>query len=281
MHARELIELAALVSAHGPVLLQSDTEISARGIEQYWTSSKVRLDRWIRSLKGFTQQTNSDVRRGGHQWPEVRGVLEEILTGEILTRVWTAVLCAYDRSRGTDNAEPVARSVLIGHIEARHRVLTLLTREANIEAKAVVNLNRIRRRSERWTDLLVGRAGGVREVAEFAVDPRRAQDFADDAPSRRGFAASRLAWPLLLASLRAAFQRELGAVSPNGDLNAAIASGILACFPSELFDSTGLFRSLWLMRITSAAEDAQVMIEELLAPERTDSLSRHYGGRFF
>ena len=84
-----------------------------------------------------------------------------------------------------------------------------------------------------------------------------------------------------MASLRTAFQRELGAVSPNGDLNAAIASGILACFPSELFDSTGLFRSLWLMRITSAAEDAQVMIEELLAPERPDSVSRHYGGRFF
>jgi hypothetical protein len=172
--------------------------------------------------------------------------------------------------------------VLIGHVEARHRVLMLLTREAkNIDAKAVVKLNRIRRRSERWTDLLVGRAGGVREVAEFAVDPRRAQDFADDAPSRRGFEASHLAWPLLLASLRTAFQRELGAVSPNGDLNAAIASGILACFPSDLIDSTGLFRSLWLMRITSAAEDAQVMIEELLAPEQPDSLSRHYGGRFF
>ena len=281
MHARELIELAALVSAHGPVLLQSDVEISAHGIEQYWTSSKVRLDRWIRSLKSFTQQTNSDARRGDHEWLEVRGVLEEILTGEILTRVWTAILCAYDRAHGTDDAEPIARSVLIGHIAARHRVLALLSHEANIEAKAAVKLNRIRRRSERWTDLLVGRVGSVQEVAEFAVDPKRAQDFADDAPSRRGFEASRLAWPLLLASLRTAFQRELGAVSPNGDLNAAIAAGILACFPSELFDSTGLFRSLWLMRITSAAEDAQVMIEELLAPERPDTFSQQYGGRFF
>jgi hypothetical protein len=35
------------------------------------------------------------------------------------------------------------------------------------------------------------------------------------------------------------------------------------------------------MRITSAAEDAQVMIEELLAPEQPGSFSRHYGGRFF
>ena len=74
-------------------------------------------------------------------------------------------------------------------------------------------------------------------------------DFAEDA-RRRGFEASRLAWPLLLASLRKAFQRELGPVSPNADLNAGIAAGVLACFPTELFDTTGLFRSLWLMRMT-------------------------------
>jgi hypothetical protein len=282
MHARELIELAALVSAHGPVLIGNGVRIPRRGIEQYWTSSKVRLDRWMRGLKNFQPMIHSNDRRGDHRWLEARGMLEEILTGEILTRVWTAVLCAYDRTHGTDDAEPVARSVLIGHIEARHRAMLLLTRGSNIEARAVVRLNRVRRHSERWTDLLIGRLGGV-EVAEFAVDSKRAEDFADDAPNRRhdGFEPSRLAWPLLLASLRTAFQRELGAVSPNGDLNAAIASSILACFPSELVDSTGLFRSLWLMRITSAAEDAQVMIEELLAPDSPDSISRHYSGRFF
>jgi hypothetical protein len=160
-------------------------------------------------------------------------------------------------------------------------VLRLLARGTSIEAKAVVKLNRIRRRSERWTDLLVGRLGVVQDVSEFATNPKRAQDFAEDAPSRRGFKPSRLEWPLLLASLRTAFQRELGAASPNADLNAAIVAGILACFPSDLFDSTGLFRSLWLMRITSAAEDAQVMIEGLLAPERPETFGRHYGGRFF
>jgi hypothetical protein len=279
MHARELIELAALVSAHGPVLVQSDAQIPARGIEQYWTISKVRLDRWTRSLKDFTRQAAGS-RPSEHEWLEARGVLEEILTGEILTRVWTALLCAYDRSRGTDEAEPVARSVLIGHIEARHRVLAIMAQGAKLEAKAAVKLNRLRRRCERWTDLLVGRLGGVQDLSEFAADPQRAQDFAEDAPCRRGFEPSHLAWPLLLVSLRTAFQRELGAVSPNADLNARIASGILACFPSQVFDSSGLFGSLWLMRITTAAEEAQVMIEELLAPELSGTLGQCCGGRY-
>jgi hypothetical protein len=274
MHARELIELAALVSAHGSVLVQGDIQIPDRGIEQYWTNSKVRLDRWMRSLKRFTQQAASDVPPPEREWLEIRGVLEEILTGEILTRVWTAILCAYDRTHGADGTEPVARSVLIGHVEARHRALTLLARGADINRKAAVKLNRIRRHSERWTDLLVGRLGVLQDVTEFAADPKRAQDFAEDAPRRQGFEPSRLAWPLLIGSLRAAFQRQLGPVSPNGDLNAAIASSVLACFPSELFHSTSLFRSLWLMRITSAAEDAHVMVEELLAEYSDTPVSR-------
>jgi hypothetical protein len=194
--------------------------------------------------------------------------LEEILTGEILTRVWTAVLCAYDRTRRSDEVEPVARSVMLGHSEARHRVLTLMARGEGIETQAAVRLNRLRRRCERWTDLLVGRLSGDQDLTEFAIDPRRAQDFAEDAPCRRGAMPTKADWPLVLGSLRMAFQRELGPVSPNADLNARIALGVLTCFPSEMFDSTESFRSLWLMRITSAAEDAQVMIEELLGAEQ-------------
>jgi hypothetical protein len=263
MHARELIDLAALVSLHGPALVHSDATIPAAGVEQYWISSKLRLDRWARSLKEFAR--GADAPAAGHRVSpvEMRGVLEEVLTGEILTRVWTAVLCAYDRSRGTDAAEPVARSVLIGHVEAKHRVLRLLTHQSGIEPAAVAELNRLRRRTERWTDLLVGRLAGIHDIAEFAVDPRRAKDFAEDTASR--MTPGQLAWPLTLTSLRAAFREVLVAASPNGDLNARLAAGVLACFPPELFNSSGLFYSLWLMRLTSVAEDAQSMIEELLA----------------
>ncbi|MFZ1936949.1 MAG: hypothetical protein WCB27_22630 [Thermoguttaceae bacterium] len=273
MHARELIELAALVSAQGPVLVRSDHRIPAGGIERYWTTSKIRIDRWARSLKDLALQ--ADARQRERKWPETRGVLEEILTGEILTRVWAAVLCAYDRSRGSDEAEPVARSVMIGHSEARHRVLKLVSHVTGIDARWAVRLNRLRRHAERWTDLLVGRLADIQAVGEFAVDAKRAMDFAEDAPSRQGFEASRLAWPLLLAALRKAFQRELGPISPNADLNAGIAASVLSCFPSEPLDSSGLFRSLWLLRITSVAEEATRMIEALLAPEPSDSSSPH------
>ncbi len=178
MHARELIELAGLVSAHGPLLMEGRQQLPAECLEQYWTSSKVRLDRWTRTLREFAGQT--DARRRRAQWPVARATLEEIFAAEVLTRVWTAVLCGYDRRRGSDDAEPLARSVLSGHVEARHRALLVLASGPGIDAAAAAQLNRLRRRAERWTDLLVGQLAGAFELAEFAANPERARDFAAD-----------------------------------------------------------------------------------------------------
>ena len=264
MHARELVELAAIVSAHGPVLVRGIQQLSTSGVEQYWTASKCRLDRWARSLRSFAAEA-ADPQARRVQWPFFRGVLEEILTSEMLTRVWAAVLCAYDRHHGEEVAEPVVRSVLIGHLEARHRVLMLLVHGPGIDAESAVQLNCLRRRVERWCDFLVGYLTGLADVSEFAVEPRRAKEFAEDLRCQSRLPGGRFAWPLVQASVRAAFQRGLCPVSPNADLNAHIAVSILACFPSELFDSTGLLRSLWLLRLTNVANDAQGMLDQLLA----------------
>lgn len=280
MHARELVELAAIVAAHGPVLIRGGTPIASESIEQYWTASKVRLDRWAWRLRSFADRPELLVRHGRDPWTEVRGVLEEILTGEMLTRVWTAVLCDCDRRRGVDEAEPVARSVMIGHMEARHRALTLLVHEPAVNPNAAMQLNRLRRRTEHWTDLLVGRLAATSDLGEFAFNHQRARDFADDLRQRSGLQGGRLVWPLLLASLRTAFRRGLSVESPNADLNARIAASILACFPADLFDSNGLVRSLWLMRLTTAAEDTQGMIDELLGQGRPRAAEKRlrFGG---
>ena len=103
-----------------------------------------------------------------------------------------------------------------------------------------MKLNHLRRRAERWTDLLVGHLARYGDVAEFAIDADRAVEFSRDLEFQTDQEGGRQAWPLLQASLRAAFQRGLAPVSPNEDLNAQIASAILSCFPADLFDSTGL-----------------------------------------
>lgn len=269
MHARELVELAAILSVHGPVVIRNTQTLSETGMQDYWTASKCRLDRWARSLKSFTADAPGLSPTAMRvQWPHVRSVLEEILTGEVLTRVWTTVLCLCNRQHGAQDAEAIARSVMIGHLEARHRVLMLLVRGPGIEAEGAVKLNHLRRRAERWTDLLVGYLARSGDVAEFAVDGDRAREFAQDLQHQSSRPGGRYAWPLILASLRAAFRQGLTPISPNADLNATIASAILSCFPSDLFDSTGLFRSLWLTRLSNVTNDVQGMIDNLLEPQQ-------------
>jgi hypothetical protein len=275
MHARELVELASILSAQGPVLVNTP-QLSTHGVQQYWTASKCRFDRWARNLKSFAADASQlDVSAERTQWPYVRSVLEEILSGEVLTRVWTAVLCLYDRRHGGKELESLARSIMIGHLEARHRVLMLLVRGPGVDAEGAVKLNHLRRRTERWTDLLVGHLVRYGDVAEFAIDSNRAIEFSKDLDFQADQQGGRQAWPLLQASLRAAFQQGLAGVSPNEDLNAQIASAILSCFPADLFDSTGLFRSLWMHRMSNVTSDVQGMIDTLVGgPEEEMKTSR-------
>lgn len=265
MQSCHLVELAALVTAHGPVLLAGDGRLSNAALEQYWAGSKCRLDRWSRSLRQFRTATPHSEREATASWERLRSVLEEILTGEILTRVWCSVLAGYDQQRGTCDAEPVGRSVFLGHLEARHRTLALLVASQGITTEAAVAVNRVRHRAERWTDLLLAHLPDC-PIDHYAFDPARVQEFAADLAAQRGRPASRQAWALTVAALRTAFRKGL-ADSPNSDLNAAIAEGILACFPPEMFDGQGLVRSLWLSRLINGTRDAQGMVEELLRPE--------------
>lgn len=266
MHAQELVEVSAIVARHGATIAREPGPLLERGIEQYWTASKCRLDRWGRALKQSTAELAAvERRRRQAASAAVRGVAEEVLTGEILTRVWAAVACAHDRRRGQGEIEPVARSVLLGHLESRHRVLTLLVRSPGIEPDEGLRLDHLRRRSERWTDLLIGQLSGLEDVAEFAIDPERARDFARDLRDQGRQPGGRLAWSLVLSALRSSFRNPLSRVSPNADLNARIAEGILACLPPAVFDGLGVPQSLHLWRLMQAGDDAQGMLEELLS----------------
>jgi len=271
MNASELLELAAVVSVEGPVLVEGPGAISASSLEQYWTASQCRFQRWADVFRGLPTDASNPGPDWPDRWPSIRATLEEVLAGEVLTRVFAAVATAHDTVRGADLAEPIARSVLVGHLEARNRVLRFLVRGAGIDADEAFALNRLRRRTERWTDMLLGYLHGLGEVGRFAVDPRRALDFAEDLNFRNRSPNARRAWSLVQTSLRAGFRNGLCPASPNADLNQRIGTSVLGCFRPELFDSTGTLRSLWITRLCNGAEDVRGMVAGLLDEPRANS----------
>jgi hypothetical protein len=266
MHAWELVELGALAAAHGPAVIDLAPDWSPQALQRYWSAGKFRVDAWGREIGAYTRHMQSAPPESRSQlWRQIRPALEEILTAEVLNRVWTAVMCLSDRRRGAGDAEAVARSVYIGQMEARNRALNLMVYGQGFDIKEAVELNQLRRRTERWTDLLLGHLMIHHNASEFAFDAERAHEFADDLRDQGGLCGT--AWRLTMASLRAAFSDGLSPQAAHAELNFRIGSAVVELLPVELFDSVGLPQSLWMMRLTNLTDRAQCMVEELLRVE--------------
>jgi hypothetical protein len=266
MQPHQLVEVAALVAGQAPVLLKLDRQVSESALEQYWVSAKCRLDRWGRDLKQYSTEIQEGAPRVA-LWNAAQPVLEEILTSEVLTRVWTAVGCALDRQHRSRETGPIVRSIFVGHLEARNRVLNLMLQGQGFGVEASVLLNRLRHRIERWIDMLLGYVHTAGDAQEFAFDPERMLDFADDIQHEQVSPGGQLAWQMVLASLRTNFHAGLAVTLPNDDLNERIAAAVLSTFDTDAFDSSGVFKSLWLIRMSNVASDTQGLIDTLLADE--------------
>lgn len=268
MRAYELVELSVLIAINGPWFIQGRGRMSDSSIAQYWSVSRSRFDRWAVALKRDLERLRSGEKKVPVVWRHARPVLEEILTGEMLTRVWTAVACAHDRQAGASYVSPVVRSVFLGHMEARNRALNFMFYAQDHDPAAVLDINRVRHRSERWTDMLLAYLFPFSDVAEVACDAKRVADFAEDARDQLQQSNEERTWRLLRLALRSSFDRSLAKLSPNADLNSQIASSILACLRAEMFDATATLDSLWMERLETTTADAEAMLEELLAEDR-------------
>jgi hypothetical protein len=274
MNHHELVELAALVATHAPVFLRLTKTVPENELERYWTASKCRQDRWQLTLAELKDSRTPLVAATGGLHRFAAAVFDEIFSGEILARLWAGVLVSHDSQHRSEHAGPAARSVLQGHLEVRRRTLSLLSTARQLPLGGLVDLNRQRRACERWTDLLLAEMAHAAEVTEFAHEPERLRDFADDVPRSPGVGYGRTRQALLQASLRAAFDRPAPLPSPNSDLNRQIAAGVLGCFQSELFDGAGVLRSAWFARLLVVADDAETMLGEYLAAAGATAASR-------
>jgi len=194
-------------------------------------------------------------------------VLEEILVTELLTRVWAAVAAACDSARGRQELDPIAQNVFRSHLDARRRLLAIVAEARAIALPHAVLLNELRRRVERWTDMLLAHVAPFIDVTPFAPEPARARDFAEDLDHQSTQSDSRLTGEIILASLRASFTDGLENRSPNSDLNRRIASALLGMLPASTDDPASLAKSLWLQRLFTTANEAEGMVEELLRLE--------------
>lgn len=235
MHRQDIIELVIFLVENGPALWQrSDFEPPGSALEGYWLAAKFQMDHWARNLKAI-----GEWKEHPKEWPfrhQRAGLAEDILTGELLTRIWLAVLTIYERRSGKEGASALAHSVYLSHLELRGRVLAALNRPNYLPRLDVQKLVQLCERTDRWSDLLLGKLAEWGDVRSLAVDAERMQEFANDyvqidSPKRR-----EQTWKLMKASLVSAYQVPLFRYHPAGEWTPTLASHILACFPPEIVE---------------------------------------------
>ncbi len=131
----------------------------------------------------------------------------------------------------------------------------------------MVPLNRLRRRTERWTDMLLGYIAADTDVNSFGYDQARVREFGNDIRGERGSTNKSASWTMLLETALEAFGSQLVSEPANADLNRDIANAVMASFGDELFDQNALINPMWESRIIHLADDTQQLVEQLLSPE--------------
>lgn len=262
MHASQLAELGSWVATNAKNLIYGEQPQPMLVSTNYWQSSKLRLQRWVTALKMFEQDFDGD-NQGHNPWPALEILIQEILTSEMLTRIWSASVLTHDYYHQTDELSGLAHSVHVSHIEAKNRAIRIMLRGRAHDEKAFDRINKIRRRIERWTDLFLGQLPLIEHSSIFAFDKSRVSDFNREQQESAG-PEYNMRQKVLLGSFSKYLADSKTKYSANPELNRKIASGILACFPSDRFDSLGLPKSARMVWLEKSHMDTQVLVDQLV-----------------
>lgn len=271
MQANQLAEMGSWIALHSANLVFGRRQPAMGAANEYWTASKCRLQRWITAMKMFEADVAmfesgmvkpDDFTPPHDPWPAMEIVVQEILLSEFVTRIWAATVLCHDQYHQTEELHGLAHSTFVSHIEARNRAVRLLLSAQSLNEKAFDRINLLRRKLERWTDLFMAQLPNLAVAKQFAFDADRVTDFYEERRQESGADVARRQH--ILAASFSAEVHQITSTSANPSFNRQIASGILRCFPSDRFDSTGLPKSARMLWLEKSQDDTEMLVDELL-----------------
>ncbi len=268
MHPRQMIETAGLLSLQSAELLRGGAGLCSDALSEYWIASRCRLDCWGRALR--TLGHSSSAPPGEEGGDLLMRLSEEIALSEALTRVVAAIGCVYDGKRRSEEAGPIGLNTLEAHRETAGRMKALRLAWWPKDSPRACLARSLTHQAEHWTDALLAYVSTAVPIDHLAIDPSRLLEYAYDSQAH-GFEASRASNQLLALALRASFA---GARQPalNPELNRRIAGAAVALFGSEGFDSLGLMKPVWMLRVERHTDDTTALVDRLFSDEEPGAI---------
>jgi hypothetical protein len=241
-----LTEVAALLASHNRVFVEHPAELSPQVAGDYYILSRNRFNRWTRHLKDIetgvpitdpTLLVDLSCER-----PAASSIAAQILMNEMLVRIWTVMLIARDRYRNQERLQPLADNVFLRQLAVRKQALLVCLNDATLTSHDVVEIDKLRASTQRWTDLLNCALMGQYDLWQYAFDEDKAREFLQDRLEQRSMDHRSEAWVLILSGLRFSFP-DRGALSvPLHEEDRRIVRLMLASFPEDAADTR-----FWMM----------------------------------
>ena len=237
-----LTEVAAIMAAHSQIFIEQQDEVTTEAVGDYYILSRNRFNRWMRDLDDLERgvQIQDPLHLVGliSGRPATRGIVEQILINEMVTRVWTLLLLARDAHNGIDRIRPVARNIYMGHLAVRHKALGVVLSDDRLTPIDLLAIDKLRKSAERWTDLLCCSIMGQYDLWDFAFDKERSREFLRDRTDQSGLSHRSRGWVLILAGLRHSFQEEEGLSASVHNDDRRLIRLMLNCFPQDAPEMT-------------------------------------------
>lgn len=230
-----LAELALVGSIFGRTDAARSPQALSPILRPFWSASRTLQQGWMSELSQLRTDISPEMER-------FERVSLELFLTELVTRVWATNWTIIDRAQGDRDAERILSNTLQGLGRIRREVLLLMVRNWHEASSELVSrLDRFRRRSERWTDLLISGPASAYGVWDFAVDPVRARDFGRDSWTRTAGEAN-AASLLVSAGLRVMFGTPWPLNCCRQESFATLMTAILSTLPSTAFHEDGTLK---------------------------------------
>ena len=240
--ARSLAELALVFSQAARGILEETKAPSSESIRGFWRSNRLLQTRWMIELEAGINPRSNEIEL-------LERLAPRIFTSEILIRSFSTFLAAFDQRLGADDLTRVARNVVSGQLQIRLKVLSRLLAVPEIDHDRVLKVDRLRRRCDRWTDLLVGVIAIRENCFEFAFDPDRAKDFGEESMFAETEFGPRPIETLVSAGLRGSFLQHLSNQNFDEPEFLILTKSILSFIPREALHRDGSLRTSLERRI--------------------------------
>ena len=242
---RSLAELALVLSRVAGSVVTEAAVPSGDSLRKFWQNCRTLERNWSNQLERWSAAGNSDVEVLARMAPS-------LFTAEMVARTFATILAELDHAHGTDDMVRVARSAVSGLMRVRNGLLSRLLLIPEAEFEAVLSLERLRRRCDRWTDLLLGAIVCQNTTFEFAFDAERARDFRDDHQNADQPHASTAVDNLISAGMLLTFLQHLPDTPIEEPELLLLMQAILSAIPKTTFHRDGSFRSALEERIAAS-----------------------------